>query len=358
MEELMNLGDSYLENKDFEEAIKCYLKCLEINDNNFVKLKLCYLYILTRDYEMAFYYFINCYQVDPDYINIDYNLGIFLFSMLINLPDEYLDDVLNMELEDVEVLKDDLGYQNIKKENNLRSLIINQSFVLVKDILDKKIDFTNSIYNLIIKELINNIVEFQRETYDYQLKLVKAQEYQELIANLESSASKRQLSIKEIYILRLVKELVEIKDTFEIPIKVNFKTNSLYEAIDCKNYHLALEINKAYCHANFINRDNDIMFRLLNEIVKEINAIEEVNQGSDILDMDLGDIMEFDDMNFEIGEVDADEVISNIINYLNNNDLAMVYKEIDDFLIRINKLEYRFFLINKESFKRVRGRNL
>ena len=32
MEELIEKGDSYLKNEDYNNAIRCYLECLEIED--------------------------------------------------------------------------------------------------------------------------------------------------------------------------------------------------------------------------------------------------------------------------------------------------------------------------------------
>ncbi len=345
MEELIEKGDSYLKNEDYDNAIRCYLECLEIEDRIDIRFKLCYLYILTKDYEIAFYYFINCYLIDDDYVNIDYNLGIFLFSMLIKLPDEYLETVKNMDMSDIKILNTDIGYQDIDVQNNIRNLIMEQSFALIKDMLDKKVDFSSNMYNLVTKELINNIVEFQIEEYKYQLNLIKSEDYIGLKEYLESVGEIRKLSRANEYTLKLVNELINLKTNSKMIEKINFKTDSIVEAIDCKDYELALEISKKYCYRNLKDRNNDIFYLLLNEIVKELKIIEQANT-IDILDMDLGNIMSLDSLESIQVEVDYNKTVDNLVKYLEENNLYDMYKEIDNFLSSINKLEYHFFIVD------------
>ncbi len=344
MEELIKEGNYYIENKDYNNAIKCYLKCLEIKDNSYIKLKLSYLYLLLNDYETSCYYFINSYQIDSDYINIDYNLGLYLFSMLINLPDEYLDSVLNMTIEDIEILETDIGYQDIEFSNKIRNLLLNQSFTLVNDYITSNPDFTSNIFNLIIKELVTKIIKFKKEENKYLRNLIKNQSYQEIIDYLENSQKVRKLNEYLEYCLKLVKELINLKDNLESVDKINFKTNSVYKAIDCKDYERALQLEKNNCYKTKEDINSDILYLLLSKIVLELKVIKIIND-EDIFDIDLGEIFEDNNSSLE-NNLDYELVFSNIVKYLNDNDLYQLYNEIDKLLNSINKVNYRFLIID------------
>ena len=341
MEELIKLGDYYIDNHDYLNAINTYLKCLEISDTNYIKLKLSYLYMLIKDYETSFYYFINSYIVEDDYINIDYNLGLYLFSMLIKLPEKYLNNVKNMELEDIEILESDVGYEDIEMQNKIRTLILNQDFNAVKDYIDK--DFDSNIYNLIIKKLVDNIIEEREEENKYLINLILNKYYDDILDYLESVSKYRKLNKYLEYCLKLVKDFINLSnlDSF---IKVNYKTNSVYKAIDCNNYELALELEKEKCYKRKEDCNNSLLYLLLNEIVKEIKVIEMVNQ-EDIFDMDLGEVVELNNSKIS-SNLDYNLVFNNIVKYFNDNDLYNVYREIDNLLLNINNGNYRFLIID------------
>lgn len=273
IDSLFYYGKQLIASKEYDKATACFEKCYELNPNH---LGACFQLFLravqSRDYSKAFTYFEHFYNSDNKYYNNDSNFYLYLLSMITEIPEEHREYVKYLKLEDIRIDFNDKRFEDTYSQNKVRISALNQKFALASKQLNELIKQHGrlSVQDIIVRTLLSQAIEIQNDLKKNIINLATEKKYNEIISRLEEVQEQRHLSVADECTLFLAREISKVEETGIIPEKEVVSTNKLFEAINGKNFELALSLSKDYIEKNNINPSDSAMFMLLKDITELI----------------------------------------------------------------------------------------
>lgn len=346
IDDLFYFGKKLIAKKEYDKATRCFEKCYELNHDHFgVCFQLFLRSIRNKNYKKAFEYFEHFYNTDNKFYNADNNFYLYLLSMITELPEKFKDYARLLIFEDFKVNPKDKRYKNIYIQNKIRLSVLSQKFILAVKQLNETIKEKGklSIQDIVIKILLTQAIQVQIKNKNKILELLKKQNYEGLVEFLAGIERNHNLSICDMYIMKLSKTLVDLNKSSNVPQKIVDSTDNLFEAIDGKNYELALEISTFNMHNQNINSnlENDAIHILLENINEKVKELKQGQIENHNLKEDLPKISSNEEKN-----VASMSTFEDIIRSLTNNDLDNSFIALRNYLGSIDKREYEFLIID------------
>lgn len=329
--DLYEYAKSLISKKEYEKAVKCFKKCYEINPNNYgVVRQLFKDCIEKKDYESILIFFEKMKSTNNPFYITDHNLYLYLLSFIIDLPDKYKEQVEKMKFEDICVLENDSRYYDIEIQNRIRKAIFDKKILYAIKMINSNKNNGFKMQDVIIKKLLGEIIELQKNIDFELLKIIDSKKYDEAILYLQD----KKLSLRNSYILKLLYDFNDISVTKEIPAVKSDLVSTVFEAIDGYDYFKALEITKEYNNKRNIVEEENIIYILLSEICSLITELSQNENDNSYKE------------SYDNEDVISSNTFSDIVNYLMRHDFENGFKALKNYLFLLNKSDYEFFLVS------------
>lgn len=257
-----------------------YLLCYKIKPKHRdTCLQLFYNAVSKEDYEKAYEYLYALENVSTqEHMRKDYKIYLYLLSQVSQVPKEYkekLEAILNNK--NLIIHKKPNKQQN--QDNLIVTLIQKGKYKYALENLNNFLaeDYNYEVHRIIIKTLINNIINQDEKNRQELLVQIKNKRYIDIILKLESISLTRPLRRDEISILELTETIISIIETKNIPETIPNEATTILEAIKCYDYKKAIEIETDFLNNNNLPADSSIINELLMDIIKLINNINRLN---------------------------------------------------------------------------------
>lgn len=281
MEKFFKYGMQQLIEGNINLANSCFYKCYELRPNN---NRFCHQALTvelkrqnkakSKNYDKAFEIYINLEKYAKNKVAInDYNLYLFLFSFIYNdMPDEYKEKASKIKPSDLILEKKPSN----KDENEIRTAIIRKKFKYAIELLDKLIRKQNnySVKYESLRILLNEVIDAEKKIKNRLLYLIKEENYNEIVNILESRAKLKGLTILEENTLIVVKTIIKILNTNEIPLIKDNVTDSLHDVLSNNNFELAYSLVVTYLEEYKLKKEKNILYLSLVNINKLIYNIK------------------------------------------------------------------------------------
>lgn len=349
--------------KDLAQLIdKGILKRIKRGYYDIVQIEPLYKYgirTLTKEPKIAYKYLKKCYQMDPSYGNLRYNLiwlGInekdyiqvleclkldndkdkftytnhgfylYLLSKLIDLPDKYKEIVNKLTLKDIQFLPNESNHDisKTKCRQKIRTLAFHNELPQAYKV---RIEGTLTYCDRIIICLLKDIMQRRSQKYNVILQDIKDKNYTDAIEILKQMGN---LCHHDKMILSLLYTLETIITEKIVPDKLDFKSDNVYEAIADENYEWALHLSDRFHEQNKLyQKDNDIIHLLLVNINEQIKMLE-------------NDCEESKDN--EPKTINPDFVCPALVYLLMRNELEKFMQYLPEYLSAIKKEKYQVII--------------
>ena len=342
-DKLFSYGEKLLEEKEYKKADKCFEKCYELNSFNYGACTRVFLIsIVNRNYELSFRCLESLFALEEPRYRSDANYYMYLLSMITNIPEKYIEYAKNICFEDVIVEPNDIRYENVELENEIRINSLKRKFVyaikLSNDLFAQSESF--DVLSKISKHLIVKASNVQKVSKSKLLVLLKKSRYNDMVTFYEKEQLMHNLSIADNYVLKVLKQIIEIKKTGKIPEKVNSKEiNTTLDAIDCNDYELAFELCEKFNEENNINSTESIISILLSDIM---DLIYEISLDKKTKDKEINKLIQKE----EKLEEEENVKFADILSYLLNYELDNAFSALSSYMKCINKKEYEFLVVS------------
>lgn len=349
-DELFQYGNELINKKEFEKSTKCFEKCYELDPNY---PGICYQLflrsIVQKDYISCFKYFDEMLNTEEKYYKETNNFYLYLLNIVTDIPEKYEEYVKNLKLEDIIFSPNDKNNYYIYNQNEIRSLAFSGKFYKalkkLKPLMNNNKKIT-SYNNIITNALLSHATVIECTNKNTLLKLSKINNYKQIIKILENQSKKYNLSDFDLYTLKIAKEIVNLRDTKQPKEKTVFETENLYEAIDGNNYDLALELIKK--HDKETGKKSIIQYLLVDmqylikkfsykpktltkpRKIKENKIVNNIIEPSTTYNNEKSRMTCFKD----------------IIYYLMRSDLENTFKTLTDYMEEIDKKDYEFLIVD------------
>ena len=308
--------------KQFDKAEWFLEKTLELApDDPKILLQIFLRNIDKKNYDKAFKCLEKMFENETNYFKDDCNLYLFLLNMITDVPEKF------------KLLSKNINYNYFKVKNvdnnhilnEIRFLISNQKFnlALKKHQLYVSNKDKKNGQDVLLDKLLYQAKMKQIETHLEVLKLVQNKEYDKVVDLLSNIQKRHQLLKSLYYILKLVKDLLTIKNNKQILESQGITTNQFFKAIESRDYEYALSLLD---NAKIYDKNKECFKIILNDIIKEINSIKEDEIKTDSL------------------EENIDKEILVIINKLRDDNIKEALVKIKELLKKYEKLEYEFLV--------------
>lgn len=352
VDDLFYYGKQLIASKEYDKATACFKKCYELNPNH---LGTCFQLFLraiqSKNYEEAFTYFEHFYDSDNEYYNNDSNFYLYLLSMVTEIPEKYRKYAKYLKLEDIKIDFNDKRFDDSYSQNKVRISALNQKFILASKQLNELIKQHGrlSVQDIITRTLLSQAIEVQNELKKNIVNLATKKDYKKIISCLEQVQEQRHLSIADECVLFLAREVSKLEETGIIPEKKVISTNKLFEAINGKNFELALSLSKDYIERNNIDPSDNAMFMLLKDITELIKTKTNKAEARQVVTSPVKKAESVN--NNTTPQINASPMTSNItfatvIGYLMQQDFDNSFRALRGYLNGINKSEYEFLIID------------
>ena len=309
---LFQYGKKLLSENEFDLAYKCFMKVYELDSNNYqVCFELFKRCIELKEYEKSLEFLRKMSLTEDEVLLHDYHFNLLLLSYVYDLPDDLRDEALKLKLSDVKLADNDSRYKDNGIENENRKLLFNKKISNVRNNYNR-LEEKNENAEL-TKVFLNALVEKYRVDSTKAVELFKEKKLDELEEFYNNEKSKRKLSRRDFYALKLLRDLKYIKDNGYEELSKSTVYYTVTDAIDGKDYRQALRISKDF---NSYNNSTNIIYLLLETVNSEINKNN--NNG----------------------------VFSSLIFYLNNNNFDKLNILLDEYLNKIGKNDYKFIVLD------------
>lgn len=353
IDNLFYYGKQLIASKEYDKATACFEKCYELNPNH---LGACFQLFLravqSKKYEEAFTYFDQFYHSDNEYYNNDSNFYLYLLNIITEIPEKHREYAKYLKLEDVKVDFNDKRFNDPYSQNKVRIYALNQRFTLAFKELNELIKQQGrlNVQDIIVRTLLSQAREVQIGLKNNIKKLAIEKKYKEIISYLEQVQKKQHLNVADECILFLAREVSKLEETGIIPEKEIFSTNKLFEAINGKNFEVALELCKNYIKKNNINPSDNAMFILLKDITQLIKVKANKTETQQIVTSPTKKA-EPTTINTATPQTNIVPTSSNItfatvIGYLMQYDFDNSFRALREYLNKINKSEYEFLIVD------------
>ena len=326
---LFHYGKKLMGEQNYSQGISCFEKSLEMNPNNTgAAYQLFKKAIRECDYRQAFNYFEVCglYDIDVREYNPKNKLLLYLFSMLIEVPEEYISYVKGISMEDLTIRETDTRYNNIEDENKIRKLVLNGEYIKAMMLIDQLRKDGKSIndVDMMVKNLLFVVNKNNSNRLNHFKQLIENGDYSLVVHELVDIKKKRNLNPFEECILDMTGDLFDIMAAEQLPIVQDVRITTLGDAIKAKNYKLALEMyNDSVVDNGNLTLQDKILKLLLVQLNKEVDFSKE-----------------------EIDENSEQMLYANIIRAFVDSDLENVFDLLDKYLPLINKENYKFLIVD------------
>ena len=352
IDDLFYYGKQLIASKEYDKATACFKKCYELNPNY---LGACFQLFLravqSKNYEEAFTYFEHFYDSDNEYYNNDSNFYLYLLSMITEIPEQHREYAKYLKLEDIRVDFNDKRFNDPYSQNKVRISALNQKFTLASKQLNELIKQHGrlSVQDIITRTLLSQAIEVQNELKKNIANLAIEKKYKEIIAHLEKVQEQHHLSTADECILFLAREVSKLEETGIIPEKEVISTNKLFEAINGKNFELALSLSNDYIERNNIDPSDNAMFMLLKDITELTKTKTNKAEAKQVVTSPVKKAESVN--NNTTPQINASPMTSNItfatvIGYLMQQDFDNSFRALRGYLNGINKSEYEFLIID------------
>lgn len=309
---LFQYGKKLLSENEFDLAYKCFMKVYELDSNNYqVCFELFKRCIELKEYEKSLEFLRKMSLTEDEVLLHDYHFNLLLLSYVYDLPDDLRNEALKLKLSDVKLADNDSRYKDNGIENENRKLLFNKKISNVRNNYNR-LEEKNENAEL-TKVFLNALVEKYRVDSTKAVELFKEKKFDELEEFYNNEKSKRKLSRRDFYALKLLRDLKYIKDNGYEELSKSTVYYTVTDAIDGKDYRQALRISKDF---NSYNNSTNIIYLLLETVNSEINKNN--NNG----------------------------VFSSLIFYLNNNNFDKLNILLDEYLNKIGKNDYKFIVLD------------
>jgi len=320
IKDLFIKGKKMFNKRNLDRAYLCFKKCYELDSTDEpTNFYLFYYSISDGNYDKAFQYFETMnITTNPNYIN-DNNFYLYMLNFITNVPDKYSEKLKNMRIKDITVDLFDNRYSSIDSANKIRIAMYEKKFSYANTLFSEIIQGENVlVYNKLIEILINRASDKQKAYENDILNLINKKKYEDIVNYLVNLEEKQNLSEVENWILKLAMQIKEIKTTLQVPEKQAKSHKSFNDVIENKNYFLALKLSYEYNRKYNIDNQNDIIYRLLDDLC---NLIEQINV--------------------------ANAKFSHVVSYLNNQNYKQAIDVIRLYLKYINQLDKESLVISQ-----------
>lgn len=303
--------------------------------------------IQSQEYQKLFQYLEEFYSSDNPAYRQDGNFYLYLLSNITPIPGKYQEYLKSIRYENIQVNRRKKE-QNTSLENKVRLSSFNKRFSLankqMKELIDEK--ESPSVQDKIVESLLQGIMEVSAKRREELRVLIKEGRYDSVVQKLKDDEAQGGLNTVDSYILSLTKDLQKIIATEEVP-KINiFETKNIFEAIDGKNYILALALSKENQIQQGMKESNHIHL-LLEKIVEVIRQIKQKARKEEV------DNLCIDTARFLIG-LKQNDSLKNLKKYLAKYQMSEYEFVVVD-LIKISLLEQdQDFTKPKEFLKSIK----
>ncbi|MCM1370548.1 MAG: hypothetical protein NC181_01475 [Clostridium sp.] len=330
LKDLFNYGKELISKKEYDKATTCFEKCYKIDSNNIDTCN--YLFLLAiqdENYKKAFIYFEELMNINNKFYDSDNNFYLYLLNIITEIPEKYKQYVKFFKYKDIKIDFNDERYNEIEKRNKIRLSCFNKKFKLAlfqfNELKSKEeLNVSDVIIYTLLTQSIGIISTIQKNIGT----LLYNKSYSEITQYLEEMQEKGCLGINEEYILTLSSDILKIKNTNNIPKVEIFETDDMYDAIDGKNYDLALELNIKYFESKNLNPNSNYLNILLTNIIELIEQKKE------------------ETINRRQGNNTLKVTFLDLTTYLLNEDLDNFSINLKKYLKSINKSKYEFLIVD------------
>lgn len=354
IDSLFYYGKQLIASKEYDKATACFEKCYELDPNH---LGACFQLFLravqSKDYSKAFTYFEHFYNSDNEYYNNDSNFYLYLLSMITEIPEEHREYAKYLQLEDIRINFNDKRFEDPYSQNKVRISALNQKFTLASKQLNELIKQHGrlSVQDIIVRTLLSQAIEIQNDLKKNIINLAIEKKYKEIISRLEEVQEQHHLSVADECILFLAREISKVKETGIIPEKEVVSTNKLFEAINGKNFELALSLSKDYIERNNINPSDNAMFMLLKDITELTKIKTNKSKEQPVVTPPTKKLEPVTTIKTTNSQTNSAPMTSNItfatvIGYLMQQDFDNSFRALRGYLNGINKSKYEFLIID------------
>ena len=131
VDNLINYGRELFTNGESDRAYQCFLRCFHIDPCNMTGCFQLFIRSIThKDYERAFKLYDILVDSDNEYYSIDYDLYLFLLSIITDIPEKYKTYARGISYNDIRVPEGDLRYDDNNAYNTVRNSIYKRKFAL------------------------------------------------------------------------------------------------------------------------------------------------------------------------------------------------------------------------------------
>ncbi len=354
IDNLFYYGKQLIALKEYDKATACFEKCYELNPNH---LGACFQLFLravqSRDYSKAFAYFEHFYNSDNEYYNNDSNFYLYLLSMITEIPEHHREYAKYLKLDDIKIDFNDKRFEDPYSQNKVRISALNQKFTLAYKQLTELIKQHRrfSVQDIIVRTLLSQAIEVQNDIKKSIINLVTEKKYDEIIFRLEEIQNQRHLSVADECILFLAREISKLEETGIIPKKEVVSTHKLFEAINGKNFELALSLSKEYIERNNINPSDNAMVMLLKDITELMEMKTNKSNEQPVAippTKKVETVATREEINPETNTAftKSNITFATVIGYLIKQDFDNSFRALREYLNDINKSQYEFLIID------------
>ena len=189
--------------------------------------------------------------------------------------DKYKDKFINLEEEDI-LLPDSDKFSNY--ENMIRKNVFSNSYYEVTTMIDNRfVDIKHiSFEDLLEKELLLKWLNRKRDVNRILVSCLKENNIEAAKSLLNREDERRNLSMTNEYILKLVNSYLTIKEKNIIPT-AKYNGDNTFEAIDGQNYELALKLEENRSEMHRVERESTLHM-MLKQMVDLIDSMKPKNK--------------------------------------------------------------------------------
>lgn len=353
VKDLYKYGRRLNQKKEYEKAVLCFEKCYQLNPNDInICFQLFFRNILIHDYENALKYFEILDDNDDEYYTSDNNLYIYLLNIITELPEKYKSYAKHIKYEDLKAKDDDKRFGDIVLENKIRKAIHNKKFAVAAKMLNKILNEkgTLNFQNIIVKNLLLQVKEVKDNRRNIILDMINNEEYQNIFDYLINLEEQIYLDKNDYLIKKIVQNLIYMNKTSKIPKIEIMSTDRFTDAVVGQNFELALSLmEKTHIETGLAQDENPIYLLLvkINEQLNKIKSEKNIDIEEEIENKNEKSI-EKETIVLEPQPIaqNTNYTFIDITKYLMQQDLENAFVALRNYLENINKKQYEFLIVD------------
>lgn len=335
---LVSYGCNLANQKRYDDAQLCFEKCYTMDKTNYyVDSQIFLSAIRSKNYAKALEVYQSLINDEKPINKANTQLYLYLLNQIIELPEDYCKIASNLTYDDIRIPYKEEKIDNQICQNNIRKLLINHNYVEAFQQLRKLLSSGTKvrINDVILRELLDQCLDAHLSYQLYTVEFVQNKQYSELISNLSAKKERFVLNKNDEYVLRIAKNIIQIKESSVFPQIKEGQIKDVFEAIDNDDYELALKFSCDFDKQNNFDDSKSAINLLLKDIVqlKEKLSIEQ---------------KEKEDKQSSLNNQNKlfSQTVISLMNLLVNNKLDEAYKQIEYYLQAIEQEKYYFLIID------------